>query len=115
VSEIARAQAFGLSELGHDVTVATGLDPHRDTSALSGKIQIHEFGVGGYLDPKIGYSGDIAGYQNFIASFDGDIILCNCWQNWATDTAIPVFSKTRAKKVILTQGFDAHYWHKQSR
>src|SRR5207244_1308390 len=44
-----------------------------------------------------------------------DIILCNCWQNWATDLAVPVFHRTRARKVILTQGLDAQTWKRHGR
>ena len=115
VSEIAKAQALGLAALGHEVTVACDFDPKRTSEHAYGRLAIRQFNISGSFDPKVGYHGDIAAYQEFIASTPFDIILCNCWQNWATDLAVPVFSRTRARKVIMTQGLSAQMWHRHGR
>lgn len=115
VSEIAKAQALGLAALGHEVTVACDFDPKRAEEHSYGKLTIRQFDVSGNFDPKLGYHGEIAAYQDFIASTPFDIILGNCWQNWATDLAVPVFHRTRAKKVIMTQGLSAQMWHPHGR
>jgi glycosyltransferase involved in cell wall biosynthesis len=111
VSEIARSQACGLAARGHELTVATDFDPGRAQEHSCGKLQIHQFNITGDFDPKVGYHGEIGRYQELIAKGSFDIILCNCWQNWATDLAFPVFRQTQAKKVIVTQGLDAQVWH----
>lgn len=115
VSEIAKAQALGLAARGHEVTVACDYDPARGTEHAYGRLNVRQFNISGCFDAKEHYRGDIAAYQEFIATTPFDIILCNCWQNWATDLAHPVFHRTRAKKVTVTQGFNAQIWHPHGR
>jgi glycosyltransferase involved in cell wall biosynthesis len=115
VSEIARAQACGLAARGHELVVACDFDPKRTPEHAGENVALRQFNVTGCFDPKSSYSGDIAAYQEFIASTPFDIILCNCWQNWATDLAVPVFGRTRARKVIVTQGLNAQIWQPQRR
>ena len=115
MAEIAKAQAFGLARRGHEVTVATERDPARATERWPAHVTVREFSVSGAGNARSGCQGETAAYKRFIASLETDIILCNCWQNWATDLAVEVFPKTRAKKVILSQGFNAHLWHRHRR
>lgn len=108
VSEIARSQALGLRDRGHDVTVATAPSPGRDSKSMFAKITVREFKIHGSFELGVGYHGETSSYQKFITGGNFDIILCNCWQNWATDVALPAFHHTRAKKIMVSQGFNAH-------
>jgi glycosyltransferase involved in cell wall biosynthesis len=115
VAEIARAQACGLAARGHEVTVATDADPRRTAEHAFGRLRVESFAVQGRFASGRGYEGEVARYQDFIANGPFDIILCNCWQNWATDLAVPAFPRSGARKVIVTQGLDAHLWHPHPR
>lgn len=115
VSEIARSQACGLSQLGHNVTVATDFDPNRENSHWPPGVVVRQFDVRGSDARRDGCQGETGAYERFIADYDGDIICCNCWQNWATDLALRSFPRTRARKAFVSQGFDAHMWLRQPR
>jgi glycosyltransferase involved in cell wall biosynthesis len=111
VAEAARSQSAGLAARGHDVTVATGFDAARTVDHSPPGVTVRQFKVSGAANIRGGCQGDTAGYGRFIASYDGDIILCNCWQIWTTDAAIQFFPATKARKVIISHGFSAHIWH----
>ena len=111
VAEAARTQSAGLAARGHEVTVATGFDSARSPEHSPPGVSVRQFKVSGDANLRGGCEGDSAAYGQFIASYDGDIILCNCWQNWATDVAIQFFPKSKARKVLVSHGFSAHIWH----
>jgi glycosyltransferase involved in cell wall biosynthesis len=110
VPEIAKTQAAGLAQRGHEVTVATDFDPARTPEHWPPKVTVRQFKVQGWRNARGGCQGETAAYEQFIAAYDGDIVLCNCWQNWATDLAVEVFPRIKARKVMVTQGFAAHAW-----
>jgi glycosyltransferase involved in cell wall biosynthesis len=111
VSEIARVQATGFAERGHEVSVATGFDSAGSIENWPARVNVRQFRVSGAANSRGGCQGETTNYGQFIASYEGDIILCNCWQNWATDLALPFFPKSKARKVMVSQGFNAHLWH----
>jgi glycosyltransferase involved in cell wall biosynthesis len=107
VSHVVEAHATGLARLGHDVTVVTGWDPSREGDMWHG-VKIRQFatqGNGRWI--RGGYAGDVCGYQDYIASFTGDIIICHCWQIWSTDLAVEVFDRLRCAKVLVSHGVSA--------
>jgi glycosyltransferase involved in cell wall biosynthesis len=113
VAEVARTQAIGFSCRGHEVIVATTRDERRRPEDAPAGVAIQEFAVrGSYLAGK-GYHGEIAAFQEFIARSPADVILFHCWQNWATDLSIPALAHTRARKVLLSHGYDAQLWKPQ--
>jgi glycosyltransferase involved in cell wall biosynthesis len=109
VSHAAAAHAAGLARLGHDVTVATAADPRRKGDEVPG-VRVEQFDVSGCgkLFLGGGYHGDVEGYQRFVASFDGDVIMCQCWQTWSTDLAVAAFGKCRAAKILVSHGVSAN-------
>lgn len=111
VSEVARTQSAGWAALGHEVTVATGFDSARSPAHSPPGVSVKQFSVSGSACIRGGCQGDTAAYGQFIGSYDGDIILCNGWEIWATDVAIPFFPKSKARKVMVSHGFGAHLWH----
>jgi glycosyltransferase involved in cell wall biosynthesis len=115
VSEIARTQSAELAKRGHEVTVVTGFDAARTPADSPPGVAVRQFKVSGAGNIRGGCQGDTVGYGQFIASYDGDIILCNCWQIWATDVAMEFFGRTKARKVIVSQGFSAQIWHPNPR
>ena len=107
VAHVVEAHATGLARLGHDVTVVTGPNPQSREPSWDG-VKIRRFAVQGNGQWILGgYSGDIRGYQEFIASFDGDLIICHCWQIWSTDLAVAVFDRVRCPKILVSHGVSA--------
>jgi len=107
VSHVVEAHATGLARLGYDITVATGLESAR-VEAIEEGVKVRQFatwGNGRYIHG--GYGGDIRGYQEFVASFSGDLIICHCWQIWSTDLAVEVFDRVRCPKVLVSHGVSA--------
>lgn len=108
VSHVVEAHATGLARLGHDVTVVTGLyPPARQTDMWDG-VKVRRYATTGNGQWMLGgYAGDIGGYQDFIASFKGDLIICHCWQIWSTDLAVQVFDSVRCPKMLVSHGVSA--------
>jgi glycosyltransferase involved in cell wall biosynthesis len=107
VAHVVEAHATGLMRLGHDVTVVTGTAPLSTDGTWNG-VKVRRFdtrGDGRWI--RGGYSGDIRGYQDYIAAFDGDIIICHCWQIWSTDLAVQVFDRVACPKMLVSHGVSA--------
>ncbi len=115
VGEVARTQAHGLAARGHEVVVATSFDPNRTAERSLLNLIVRQFKIDGFFVPGGNYRGEAASYQDFIAQEPADIILCHCWENWATDLAVPALKDHGAKKIILSHGFNAQTWHPQKR
>ncbi|MGD1017989.1 MAG: glycosyltransferase family 4 protein [Verrucomicrobiia bacterium] len=115
VAEAAKVTACGLAGRGYRVTVATGYLADRVTQAADANPMVKQFRVSGDSSLRVGIHGDIAAYQEFIANFPGDFIICHGWAMWTTDLAAAVFHKTPAKKVLVSHGFSTHLvnWHRR--
>ena len=114
VAEVARTQAVGLARRGHTVSVVTTFDSQRTDAQAPEGVQVRQFDIRGSYQARLGYHGEVSAFQDFIANTPADVILFHCWQNWAVDTAIPALARTRARKVVLSHGYDAHVWKRQS-
>ena len=106
VAIVVGALASGLARRGHEVIVATSRDAARAPQAAGANPRVVDFGI--ILDDWP--PDEVRRYQTFVQSFDGDIILCHGWQNWATDFAVAVFASSPARKVLLSHGYVAHRW-----
>lgn len=115
VAAVAQVQATGWAARGHDVTVACEFDPARPANFSLGPVRVRQFKIGGSFEAGRGYHGEVAEYQHFIANEPADIILCHCPQMWPTDLAAEVFSKTPARKILLSHGVDAHLWRRHGK
>ncbi len=104
MSEVVRQVSERLAARGHEVTVATGVDPRRSSGRISG-VEVKSFAVSG--KSALGISGDRAGYQQFLRDSDADIITNFAAQQWATDLALPMLPDLRPKKVFVPTGFSA--------
>lgn len=111
VSGIMRVLSEGLVQLGHEVTVATGYHPMRDSNSLNG-VLIMDFDLTGKVD--LGYKGEIEQYQSFILNFQCDVIMIYAAQTWAADLIFPLLPKLKCKKVFIPCGFSSlnnpDYW-----
>lgn len=112
VANVVWAHATGLADRGYDVTVATNKDEDRHKLTLPQNLQIAEFDITG--SPLIGYSGSMSAFQEFVANFRGDVIMCHAWQNWCTDLAITVFERNQARKILISHGVTVNSVYLQS-
>ena len=104
VSHVAAAHAEGLAELGNEVTVVTSYDPERDIF-YSPNIRVVQFEIGGGARRgQKGYHGDIKAFQQYIADFKADAILCHCWASWNTELALEAFPHNPAKRILVSHG-----------
>jgi glycosyltransferase involved in cell wall biosynthesis len=108
VAHVVAEHAGGLAKRGYHVTVATGFDPKRNFAVYPPGVQVVQFKTSGNGNLRVGYQGDIEGYQRFISSFDYDVIMCHCWQTWSTDLALRALKDHRAKKVMVSHGVSAN-------
>lgn len=109
MQEIVKQLSERLVKMGHIVTVATKYHPGREETIING-VKIEQFRisgneVGGYKD----CSGEIGGYKRFLINSDFDIVTNFAAQQWATDLALPILDKIKAKKVFVPEGFSALY------
>jgi glycosyltransferase involved in cell wall biosynthesis len=107
VAEAVRAQAVGLAQRGHEVTVATSEDAGRPTASRPRDIRVVEFKITNTSQPDT----EVRRYQEFIRTFPADAMLCHCWLSWPTDLAVPVLPLSSAKKLLISHGYAAHRWH----
>jgi glycosyltransferase involved in cell wall biosynthesis len=108
VAEVVRAHSEHFIQRGHDLTIATTFDAARRHGSQSSQPRVFEFQISGLGNLRHPYRGEIAKYQEFIRNWDGDIILCHCWNSWPTDLAVPMFRSTRVKRVLVSHGFGTH-------
>ena len=108
VAEVARTQAAGFAARGHEVTVATTFDARRTDADAPTGVKVKQFNITGNFLAGVGYHGAVAAFQEFMAAHPADVILIHAWQTFGPDLAVPVFGRSRARKVMLSHGFDAH-------
>lgn len=89
---------------GHDVTIATSFNENRVSKLING-VNIVEFKISGNFTN--GMVGEIKSYQQFLLDSDFDIITNFAAQQWATDLALPILPKLKAKKIFVPTGFSA--------
>ena len=108
VAHVSGTHAYGLAQRGYDVTVATAHSPARSDAQRQGNPAVVEFRTRGNGNLRVGYRGQVQEYRDFAAGFDGDVIMCHCWQIWTTDLAYQAFAASTAKKVLISHGVSAN-------
>ena len=102
MQEVVRQLSERLVKMGHQVTVATTKLPERKSNLMNG-VNIVEFNISGNAVRKI--VGDTEQYQKVLIGSDFDIVTNFAAQQWATDLALPILDKIKAKKVFVPTGF----------
>ena len=106
MQEVVKQLSERLVLLGHDVTVATTKMSERKESCIKG-VKISEFSISGSF--VRGLKGDIEKYEKFLIESDFDVIVNFAAQQWATDIALSVLDKIKAKKIFVPTGFSGLY------
>lgn len=105
--EVVKQLSERLAALGHDITVATGATEKRTATLING-VKIQPFRLNG--NAVEGISGDTHAYEQFLLHSDFDIMTNFAAQQWATDLALPLLSRIKAKKVFVPTGFSGLFW-----
>jgi glycosyltransferase involved in cell wall biosynthesis len=105
--EVVKQLSERLVALGHEVTVATRVTEKRTAIRING-VKIQAFQLSG--NAVEGITGDAKAYEQFLLQSDFDIITNFAAQQWATDLALPILSKIKAKKVFVPTGFSGLFW-----
>jgi len=106
MQEVVKQLSERLVTLGHDVTVATTKLPNRKSLEFNG-VRIVEFAISGSL--VRGLSGEVERYKKFLVESKFDVVTNFAAQQWATDLALGVLDKIKAKKVFVPTGFSGFY------
>jgi L-malate glycosyltransferase len=106
MQEVVKQISERLAGLGHQVTVATTRLAGR-TGRESNGVEVVEFDISG--NAVRGLAGETEGYQNFLVNSDFDVVTNFAAQQWATDAALPVLDRIKAKKVFVPTGFSGLY------
>ena len=106
MQEVVKQLSERLVLLGHDVTVATTKMSERKESCING-VKISEFSISGSF--VRGLKGDIKKYEELLIESDFDVIVNFAAQQWATDIALSVLDKIKAKKIFVPTGFSGLY------
>lgn len=107
MQEVVKQLSERLATMGHEVTVATRKIPERNFLILN-KVRIIDFSIEGNL--VTGIKGEKDKYEYFLLNNDFDIIIFFAAQQWATDIALPILDKIKAKKVSVPTGYSGFYW-----
>jgi glycosyltransferase involved in cell wall biosynthesis len=110
VADIASTQASGFLARGHEVCVATEFNAARQNQDCPKGVCLQQFKIGNSLADAHADPFELKAYQQYILNGGWDAILVNCWQNRATDIALPLLRDVRATKILASQGFNAHLW-----
>ncbi len=106
MQEVVRQLSERMVKNGHQVTVVTRKLSERTEEIVNGVI-IKEFNIQG--SEARGLSGEIQEYREFLLRQEYDVITFFAAQQWATDLALPLLTKLKAKKVFVPTGFSMLY------
>ena len=107
VQEVVQRISEGLANRGHQVTIATTHNPERDFEVQNG-VNIEQFDIRGRWS-RGGYRGETKKYQQFIRSFDCDVMMNYAAQQWASDLVYPLLKQLPVKKVFVPCGYSTLY------
>jgi glycosyltransferase involved in cell wall biosynthesis len=106
MQEVVKQLSERLVAAGHDVTVATTALPNRTEKVING-VKIQEFTISG--NDVRGYTGSPETYQKYLLESDFDVVTNFAAQQWATDLALPLLDKIKARKIFVPTGFSGLY------
>ncbi len=106
MQEVVKQLSERLVTLGHDVTVLTRFHPDRTFSEFKG-VKVVSFKI--EENPKEAKTEEEKRYVNYLLNNDSDVVAFFAAQQWATDLALPILHKLKAKKVSVPTGYSGLY------
>ncbi len=112
MAEVVRQLSERMAARGHEVVVATGQLPARQSKEIAG-VKVAEFAISGNM--VNGVTGDVRAYRDFLRHSDFDVVTNFAAQQWATDIMLEVINEVPGKKIFVPTGFsrltDPRYRH----
>lgn len=106
MQEVVKQLSERLVKLGHEVTVLTRFHEDRKTNTLNG-VRIEQFSV--VDNPKVAVTVEEKRYVTYLLSMQADVVTFFAAQQWATDLAMEVLPRIKAKKVSVPTGYSGLY------
>ncbi len=107
MQEVVKQLSERLVKLGHEVFVLTRAHPERDFKVLNG-VKIIEFNI--IDNPFIATTEAELQYVHYLLNTVEGIVTFFAAQQWATNLALPILKKIKAKKVSVPTGYSGLYW-----
>jgi L-malate glycosyltransferase len=107
MQEVVKQLSERLVALGHQVHVATSKNAKRNFAEMNG-VKVIDFEISGNM--VNGVKGEKEAYEQLLLQNDYDVITFFAAQQWATDIALPLLNKIKAKKVSVPTGYSGLYW-----
>ena len=106
--------ACGLTQSGHEVTVATEFHSDRKQDVPDMNPRMVQFKLSGNANRRIGVQGvsdEREKYRKFLREWNGDLIIFENWDSWPTYLAEPLLKELRPKKILVSHGYTPHIWN----
>lgn len=104
VAAAAEAMVDGLSGLGHEVDVATGMMKRADGIEHQNEIRVHQFEAES-VDPIL-RAQEIARFQSWVRETPFDAVVCHCWYTWLADALREI--DMNAPVIMVSHGYAYH-------
>ena len=109
--EVVKSISERLVGRGHEVTVATSVEPGRDFTELNG-VTVEQFDLSGNTARYRGIRGDGRAYVDFVLGGEWDVVLNYASQTWCSDLLFPHLPEIEAVKVYVPVGYSHLYKRK---
>jgi glycosyltransferase involved in cell wall biosynthesis len=106
MQEVVKQLSERMAAQGHDVSVATSTHSSRNFTEKNG-VKILSFNISGNM--VRGIDGERSKYEALLVENDFDVIVFFAAQQWATDIALPLLKKIKAKKINVPTGYSGFY------
>ncbi len=106
MQEVVKQLSERLVGFGHEVIVLTRFHENRDFKSLKG-VSVEQFTIEN--NPKVAVTEEEKRYQSYLLNLEADVITFFAAQQWATDLALPLLPKIKAKKVSVPTGYSGLY------
>jgi glycosyltransferase involved in cell wall biosynthesis len=107
MQEVVKQLSERLVKLGHTVIVCTRFHEQRTYNELNG-VNIEVFKI--EANPFNAKTEEELRYQTYLLNTDAEVITFFAAQQWATNLALPILNKIKAKKVSVPTGYSGLYW-----
>jgi len=108
VAQAAKHMVNALDAAGHLVKVVTSQVEHLEAIHAMDAPGITRFNITGAPALGVGFEGEISAYQEFLLTFNPDVIIFHGWDTWPVQVALPVLPRMKSKSILLSHGYSAH-------
>lgn len=105
VAEAANSMAIDLASQGYEIVVCTGHLEERENLCPHPGVRVEQFSLDNWR-PHSGPQDEALRMQNLIVAEAPNVIICQCWDIWATAIAERTFSSLPlTRKILVSHGY----------